>query len=162
MITISPDPFPFKSHLPKCIQTRYVPNKIRFWRVQYQFVKMHGYHVYVPRCARVTFSFQLRENGRNNSQHCWPNIAGSCCVRLHVAKSLNGFKLCATTRRGVPRHFLFVSLGGAYWGEKQYWRVSAHKEIPRRHMLGGSGDMPSRKILKIQVLWDVIWCNLGG
>ena len=97
MITISPDPFPFKSHLPKCIQTRYVPNKIRFWRVQYQFVKMHGYHVYVPRCARVTFSLQLRENGRNNSQHCWPNIAGSCCVRLHVAKSLNGFKLCTTT-----------------------------------------------------------------
>ena len=27
----------------------------------------------------------------------WANIAGNCCVRLHVAKSLAGFKLCATT-----------------------------------------------------------------
>ena len=25
------------------------------------------------------------------------NIVGSCCVRLHVAESLIGFKLCATT-----------------------------------------------------------------
>ena len=27
----------------------------------------------------------LRENGRNNSQQCWANNGGSCCVRLHVA-----------------------------------------------------------------------------
>ena len=66
--------------------------------------------------------------------------------------------------RGVPRHFLFVSLGGAYWGryniKVQYGRISA--QISRRDMLTGSGDMISRKILKIQVLWDVIWCNLGA
>ena len=48
-------------------------------------------------------------------------------------------------------HFLFVSHGGA----------STHKESSMRDMLGRSGDMPSRKILKIQVLWDVIWCNLA-
>ena len=34
-------------------------------------------------------SLKPRANGRN--------IVGSCCVRLHVAKSLTGFKLCATT-----------------------------------------------------------------
>ena len=35
------------------------------------------------------------------TQHCWQttsNIVGQqCCARLHVAKSFNGFKLCATT-----------------------------------------------------------------
>ena len=55
------------------------------------------------------------------------------------------------TFRDLPRHFLFVSHGGA----------STHKENSMRDMLGRSGDMPSRKILKIQVLWDVIWCNLA-
>ena len=33
-------------------------------------------------------------------QHCWktiPNIVGSCCIPLYVAKSLTGFKLCAST-----------------------------------------------------------------
>ena len=29
---------------------------------------------------RVTL--KLRANGRNNSQHCWPNNVGSCCVRV--------------------------------------------------------------------------------
>ena len=39
-------------------------------------------------------------------QHCWqttPNIVGSCCVRLCVAKSLTGFKLCATTRNNIQQ-----------------------------------------------------------
>ena len=41
---------------------------------------------------------KLRANGRNNSQHCWPNNAGRCCVRLHVSnKRLTGFKLSAKT-----------------------------------------------------------------
>ena len=25
------------------------------------------------------------QHARNNSQHCWPNNVGSCCVRLHAA-----------------------------------------------------------------------------
>ena len=29
------------------------------------------------------------------------NIVGSCCVCLHVGKSLTGFKLCATTRNNM-------------------------------------------------------------
>ena len=33
-----------------------------------------------------------------------PNIViGSCCVRLCVAKSLTGFKLCATTRNNMQQ-----------------------------------------------------------
>ena len=31
----------------------------------------------------------------NNSQHC--------CVRLHVAKSLTGFKLCSTTTNNMQQ-----------------------------------------------------------
>ena len=25
---------------------------------------------------------KLRANGRNNSQHCWANNVGSCCIRV--------------------------------------------------------------------------------
>ena len=39
---------------------------------------------------------ELRANGRNNSQQC--------CVRLHGAKSLSRFKLCATTRNNIQQH----------------------------------------------------------
>ena len=35
---------------------------------------------------------QLSAEGRNNSQHCWPN------------KSLTGFKLCTTTRNNTQQH----------------------------------------------------------
>ena len=38
-------------------------------------------------------TLKLRANERNNSQHCWPNNVGSCCVRWHKSKSLNGFTL---------------------------------------------------------------------
>ena len=66
---------------------------------------------------------------------------------------LSGFVLWQRSSkvRGIPRHFLFVNLGGAYCGDIQY-----------HNMLEGSGDLPSRKILTIQVLWDVIWCNLDA
>ena len=40
-------------------------------------------------------------------QHCWPatlNIFGSCCICLHIAKSLTGFKLCATTPNNMQQH----------------------------------------------------------
>ena len=46
------------------------------------------------------FSLSLRENGLNNSQHCWANNVGSCSVRLFVAR-LTGFKLNATTRNNM-------------------------------------------------------------
>ena len=32
-----------------------------------------------------------------------PSI-GICCARLHVAKSLTGFKLCATTPNNMQQH----------------------------------------------------------
>ena len=38
---------------------------------------------------------KLRVNGRN--------IVGSCCVRFHVAKSLTGLKLSATTPNNMQQ-----------------------------------------------------------
>ena len=29
-------------------------------------------------------ALKLRANGRNYSYHCWPNIVGRCCIRLHT------------------------------------------------------------------------------
>ena len=43
------------------------------------------------------WGLKLCANGCNNSQHCWPNNIGSCCICFHMAKSLTGFKLCTTT-----------------------------------------------------------------
>ena len=40
---------------------------------------------------------KLRTNNSEHCWHCWPNNVGGCYVRLHVAKSLTGFKLYATT-----------------------------------------------------------------
>ena len=56
---------------------------------------------YVISCC--LFSLSLRENGRNNSQHCWPNNIGSCSVPLHVPYRLTGFKLNATTRNNMQQ-----------------------------------------------------------
>ena len=44
---------------------------------------------------------------RMRMQHRGPttlNIVGSYCVRLYVARSLNGFKLCTTTRNNIQQH----------------------------------------------------------
>ena len=43
------------------------------------------------------WGLKLCANGCNNSQHCWPNNIGSCCICFHMAKSLTGFILCTTT-----------------------------------------------------------------
>ena len=59
---------------------------------------MLPWFAYISQSKRVgIIALKLRANGRNNSHYCWPNNVGSCCVCLHVAKSLAGFKLCATT-----------------------------------------------------------------
>ena len=55
------------------------------------------------------FSLSLRENGRNNSQHCWPNNVGSRCVCFHVDYRLTGFKLCATTYNRVCKRTQHVT-----------------------------------------------------
>ena len=49
----------------------------------------------------INVRHKVRANGRNNSQHCWPNHVGSCCDRLHVAKRLTG---CATTPKNAQQH----------------------------------------------------------
>ena len=71
------------------------------------------------------------------------------CCKFKTCLSINQTHGYITLVRGVPRHFLLVSLGGAYGEEIQYGRVSAHKESPRYDMLRGFGDLLSLKILKI-------------
>ena len=38
-------------------------------------------------------------------------IVGRCCVRLHVAKSLTSFKLCATTSNNAQQHAIGCATG---------------------------------------------------
>ena len=59
--------------------------------------------------SKIENRLKLCANGRNNSQHCWPNHVGSCCVRLNVAKRLTRFKLCATTLNNDPNNFQVFS-----------------------------------------------------
>ena len=59
--------------------------------------------------SKIENRLKLRANGRNNSQHCWPNRVGSYCVRLNVAKRLTRFKLCATTLNNDPNNFQVFS-----------------------------------------------------
>ena len=40
--------------------------------------------------ASVCTSLQY---GRNNTQHCWRNNVGSCCISLHVAKAVGKIML---------------------------------------------------------------------
>ena len=54
-------------------------------------------------------------NGRNNSQHCWPNNFESCCVRLHVSKRLTVFKLCATIPNNMQQGDVTSHDGGSCW-----------------------------------------------
>ena len=48
-------------------------------------------------------TLRLRANGRNNSPTMLGVVNQQCCVRLHGAKSMTGFKLCATTRNNMPQ-----------------------------------------------------------
>ena len=54
-------------------------------------------------------TLRLRANRRNNSQQC--------CVRLHGAKSMTGFKLCATTCNRVCKQTQHVTSNnvGSRW-----------------------------------------------
>ena len=44
----------------------------------------------VGRCCTVCTPLQY---GRNNTQHCWRNNVGSCCISLHVAKAVGKIML---------------------------------------------------------------------
>ena len=50
-------------------------------------------------------ALRLRANGRNNSQHCWSNNVGSCCVRVVSgvqtdATTPNNFGTCSASWEG--------------------------------------------------------------
>ena len=54
------------------------------------------------------------------TKHCWPttlNMDGSCCIRLHEAKSLTHFKVCATTCNRVckrTQHVTYNNVGSCW------------------------------------------------
>ena len=55
--------------------------------------------------VHVIFRLKLSANGRNNSQHCWPNNFGSCCVRVGSgvqtdATSPNNIGTCSASWEG--------------------------------------------------------------
>ena len=53
------------------------------------------------------------------------NNVASCYVRLYVAKSLNGFKLCATTRNNMQKDVQ----AGATCNIQQCWELSANNVV---------------------------------
>ena len=65
----------------------------------------------------------LLANGRNNPQHFWPNNFESCCVHLHLAKLLTGFKLCAASPNNKQQNTTTCN---------RVWKRTQHKEITTR------------------------------
>ena len=92
---------------------------------------------HVKRSVRSNFSTGRKSTGtvwtkpkawRKRTQHWWPttpNNVGSCYVRLHVAKSLTGFKLCATTHNNAQQHEQGVQTD-ATCNIKQCWELLAN------------------------------------
>ena len=65
------------------------------------------------RCIMGSIRFRQTSNPQASKATCkraqqLPTMLGvvsqQCCVRLHGAKSLTGFKLCATTRNNIQQH----------------------------------------------------------
>ena len=89
--------------LPQILQRLLLSNalgKMQFSQEHFKtmvYAKFGGQTESIMGDSKIENRLKLSANGRNNSQHCWPNIVRSCCVRLHVAKRLIRFKLCATT-----------------------------------------------------------------
>ena len=76
-----------------------------------------------------TFSSRERRPGTRQAKtdlsdlEC--NNVTSCCVRLYVAKSVNGFKLCATTRNNMQKDVQT----GATCNIQQCWVLSANNVV---------------------------------
>ena len=66
-------------------------------------------------------------------------VSQQCCVRLHRAKSLTGFKLCATTRNDIQQHATGVQTD-ATCNIQQCWEllvknVASVSTQPNTHLL---------------------------
>ena len=51
----------------------------------------------------IAVNAQLGANGRNNSQHCWTNTSGSCCLRVGSGVQTDAKEQAATCNRGGKR-----------------------------------------------------------
>ena len=66
-----------------------------FWKLIFTYLQLCSARSTIQLQSPVYYKVRCKR-----TQHCWPttpNIVRSCYVRLHVAKSLTSFKLCATT-----------------------------------------------------------------
>ena len=61
------------------------------------------------------------------TQHCWPNFVGSCCVRLHVAKTFDRFQ---TLRNNSQQHATKVAQEEQGW-LVQWWEHRPPTNAPR-------------------------------
>ena len=70
------------------------------------------------------------------TKHCWPttpNIDGSCCIRLHEAKSLTRFKLCSTTCNRVckrTQHVTPNNIGSCWPTMLRSFARNGRKNVP--------------------------------
>ena len=70
------------------------------------------------------------------TKHCWPttpNIDGSCCIRLHEAKSLTRFKLCSTTYNRVckrTQHVTPNNIGSCWPTMLRSFARNGRKSVP--------------------------------
>ena len=84
-----------------------------FWKLIFTYLQLCSARNTIQLQSPVYYKVRCKR-----TQHCWPttpNIVRSCYVRLHVAKSLTSFKLCATTpnimRQGVQTESYPTMLG---------------------------------------------------
>ena len=79
------------------------------------------------------------QQARNNSQHCWPDNVGSCCVRLHVAYGV------------FPGHHFHVFRWHIRWDHVTR-NARSHTKTPNLSCLSATvGEFSSLKRKKTQV-----------
>ena len=78
-------------------------------------------------------------NERKNSHHCWPNNVETSCMRLHGAKRLITFKLCATEQLPKTRNNMQQGVQtDATCSIQQFWEFSCCPPILRPFAQGFS------------------------
>ena len=79
----------------------------------------------------VASVWTLCNTDANNTQHCWHNIVGICCVRVQRF-SFNNWDWCRTTVRILLSFYLFLFL---CWKETINFSVWQYRDINDKHIL---------------------------
>ena len=88
-------------------------------------------HVVVTFWELLNPFVHLCNTDANNTQHCWHNIVGICCVRVQRF-SFNNWDWCRTTVRILLSFYLFLFL---CWKETINFSVWQYKEENDKHIL---------------------------